>query len=644
MRFHATIYLMLLSCICHNAHAQIKTVELDEVTIEALPFEKFVSGSKVQKSDSLQLAILGQGTLSDYMQQNTTVYIKERGNKMMASVSFRGTGSSHTGVFWHGINLNSLTLGNADFNGFPLFLFDDVTVHYGGASSLHGSDAIGGSIHLNSRPNWTHGTGIQLRQDIGSYGNSFTGIKVNLGNGKWESKTRIFNRLLKNNFTYTITDRIGDRYDVVQKNAQVHNYGLLQEFNRKISNTGFLSLKGWVGKNYHQVQPMKVSSPDQSQSGDEILDRNMRLVGTYEHFFSKGILQSSFAYVWDYQLFNETDLIETKRLLADISYEWKISEKTVLKTGGDTKYIVPSVWSYADDLTEWRGDVFLSMNQELVDNWNLSLNARKTFAPYTKSPIAPSLSTSFLINKKDAKLTFRAQLERSYRVPTFNDRYWGDQGKPDLKSENGYSTEIGQNIQWRTGRCMLEFDLSTFYMIVDDWIIWKEETYVSDITGKEVRKWRPDNLKKVEAAGVEMDGNLKWQLNQGSFRIGAMYAYNQTVLLRGISDKDPSVGHQLPYTPKHRFGINANLLYKKYSLSINSYYTGRRYGMDVINEKIDDFVLTNLAVSRNFLLGNQVLSIEGQVLNLFDVEYQNIKRYAMPGSNYLISLNYIFKK
>lgn len=642
MKLSITIYFILVSCIFLETQAQIKTVELDEVTIEALPFEKFVSGSKTTKSDSLKMATLGQGTLSDYMQQNTTVYIKESGNKMLASVSFRGTGSTHTGVFWHGINLNSLTLGGADFNGFPLFLFDDITVHYGGASSLHGSDAIGGSIHLNSNPSWTVGSGIQIRQDIGSFGNNFTGIKVNLGDGKWESKTRVFNRLLKNNFTYTITDRIGDVYNVEQKNAEVHNYGLLQEFNRKISKSGFLSLKGWVGKNYHQVQPMTVTSPDQHQNGDEILDRNLRLVGSYEHFFDKGILQSGISYVWDYQLFNDADLIETKRLLADLSYEWNISNKTVLKAGGDAKYIVPLVYTYEDGLTELRGDVFLSVNQELVKNWNLGVNGRKTFVPFTATPIAPSISTSYLINKKNTDFTFRAQLERSYRVPTFNDRYWGDQGKPDLKSENGYSTELGHNIQWRKGRYLFEFDISTFYMIVDDWIIWKEETYVSHITGKEVTKWRPDNLKKVEASGIELDGKIKWQLNQGTFELGGMYAYNRTVLLLGISDGDPSAGLQLPYTPRHRFGLNASLLYKKYRFSINNYYTGKRTGMDVINEEINDFLLTNLVVSRNFSLGNQILSVEGQVLNMFDVEYQNVIRYAMPGRNYLISLNYIF--
>jgi vitamin B12 transporter len=609
--------------------AQMKTVELDEVTIEALPFEKFTTGSKTKKSDSLQMTILGQGTLSDYMQQNTTVYIKESGNKMLASVSFRGTGSSHTGVFWHGVNLNSLTLGNSDFNGFPLFLFDDITVHYGGASSLHGSDAIGGSIHLSSQPKWTEGSSVQLRQDVGSFGNYFTGVKVNLGNGKWESKTRVFNRLLKNNFTYSITDRVGDKYEVEQKNAEVHNYGLLQEFNSKISDNGYLSLKGWIGTNYHQVQPLMVTGPDENQSGDEIEDKNLRLIAEYEHFFKNGILLSGIGYVWDYQLFNETDVIETNRLLGNLSYEWNLSDKTVLKVGGNSKYIVPKVWSYDNNLTEWRGDVFLSLNQELIKNWKLSVNARKTFVPFTPSPVAPSISTSYLIDQGNVNFTFRGQVERSYRIPTFNDRYWGQQGRADLKSEKGYSLELGHNLEWQHSNFFMNFDVAAFYMKVDDWIAWKPSGNL----------WRPYNLKEVEVAGIELNNKWKWRLNQGEFELGGMYAYNRSVLLQGISDSDQSVGYQLPYTPKHRFGLHAILLYKTYRFSINSYYTGKRNGIDVINEEIDDFLLTNITMSKNISIGKQVLSVEGQILNVMDVDYQNVNRYAMPGRNYLLSLN-----
>lgn len=614
--------------------AQMKTVELNGITVEALPFEKFTTGSKIQKSDSLQMAILGQGTLSDFMQQNTTVYIQERGNKMLASVSFRGTGSSHTGVFWHGINLNSLTLGNSDFNAFPLFLFDDITVQYGGASSLHGSDAIGGSIHLSSRSEWADETSIQFRQDVGSFGNYFTGVKVYLGNGKWESKTKVFTRMLRNNFTYSITDRIGDNYEVEQKNAEIHNYGLLQEFNRKISTDGILSLKGWMGRNYHQIQPLMIAYPQENQSGDEIEDKNLRLIADYEHYFKKGTLFSSLGYVWDYQLYNETDVVETRRALANIGYEWILSDKTTIKTGGNAKYIVPNVWSYEDKLTETRADIFLSLTQDLSESWQLAVNARKTFVPFTSSPIAPSISASYLLHQNDWKFNFRGQVERSYRIPTFNDRYWGEQGRADLQSENGYSMEIGHNLEWKPSNFFMNFDMAAYYMKVDNWIVWKPSGNL----------WRPYNLKEVEVSGVELNTKWIWPLSTGEFELGGMYAYNRSVLSKGISDNDQSVGHQLPYTPVHRFGLHANLLLASYRFSITNYYTGQRNGIDVINEKIDDFLLTNISISKNISLGKHLLSVEGQILNVLDVEYQNVNRYAMPGRNYLLSVNFFINQ
>ena len=614
--------------------AQMKTVELEEVVVEALPFEKFSSGSKIEKSDSITMARLGQATLTDYMQQNTTVYIKEQGNNMLASVSFRGTGSSHTGVFWHGINLNALTLGNSDFNGYPLFLFDDIAVQYGGASSLHGSDAIGGSIHLNSNPKWTDGVSMQVQQDFGSFGNVFTGIKVNAGNGKWESKTRLFNRLLKNNFTYTITDRIGDTYKITQENASVSNLGALQEFNRKIKQHGYLSFKGWYGRNQNQVQPLMVTQPGEEQTGDEITNNNMRLVAEYSHFFNKGLLNSSLGYVWDNQhflnQFGEAFLIETKRGVATLEGEWDLHAKTTFKAGGNTKYIVPNVWSYEDNITEWRGDVFLSLTHALNPDWQLSANARKTFVPFTTSPVAPSLSTSYHVQSSNYQMKFRGQIERSFRVPTFNDRYWPLPGIEDrnLKSEHGYSGEFGHNFTYQKHNFAIQNDISTYYMKIDDWIMW-----VPDGTN-----WKPENKKKVEATGIELNTKLKWDFSRASLELGGMYAYNKAILLEGVSADDANLGNQLPYTPMHRGVLFAKYTFKNYQLSMVNSFTGKRIGLDQ-NEIIDGFAVADLDLGRNINLGKHLFSIEGKVLNVFDVDYQNVARYAMPGRNYLLSIN-----
>lgn len=613
--------------------AQTKTIELDEVIVEASPFQKYLAGSKMVKSDSLQLALLSNRTLADYLNQNSTVYIKEQGNAMLASISFRGTGASHTGVFWHGININSLTLGGTDFNSVPIFLFDEIAVHYGGASALHGSDAIGGSVHVHSKPAWTNGVNTQLRQDIGSFGNVFTGLKVNVGNGRWESRTKLFNRLLANNFTYQITDRLGDEYQVVQENAAVYNRAVMQEFNTLAGKSGYFSVKGWYGVNYNQVQPMMVTFKDQPQVGDEIENKNLRILAEYQHYQKRGSLNAGLGYVWDHQVFNLSDLIETKRAIASLDYEWEPGANTILKAGGNSQYIMPDVWSYDDDVNEWRGDVFVSLSQKITQNWTTSFNARRTFVPFVDAPVAPSVSMSYAFPLSQTELLFRIQAERSYRVPTFNDRYWGDWGRKDLKPEQGYSAETGFNLIHKPQNgSRVELDAAVYYMLVDDWIAWKPEGTI----------WRPYNLKEVKSSGLEFQAKYSNRFGATSLEAGSMYAYNRAVLQKGISDNDPAVGHQLPYTPIHRAGLYANLIWKEYTVSVSNQFIGARLGIDVINETVEAFALTDVRVGRQFKIGRQLITAEGSVLNLFDADYQNINRYAMPGRNYLLSVQLFF--
>jgi vitamin B12 transporter len=147
-------------------------------------------------------------------------------------------------------------------------------------------------------------------------------------------------------------------------------------------------------------------------------------------------------------------------------------------------------------------------------------------------------------------------------------------------------------------------------------------------------------LKEVESSGVETRMSYTHSFSKVDLELGGMYAFNRAILLRGITENDAAIGYQLPYTPAHRFGLFMNLIYNGFRLSIYNTFTGKRLGIDVINEEVDAFMLTDLHLSKNIILGKQQLAIEGQVRNLFDVHYQNVNRYAMPGRNFLLSVNF----
>ena len=55
-------------------------------------------------------------SLGDDLSIQTGAYFKEYGNGMLSSISYRGLGAAHTGVFFEGIPINSGLTGQTDFN------------------------------------------------------------------------------------------------------------------------------------------------------------------------------------------------------------------------------------------------------------------------------------------------------------------------------------------------------------------------------------------------------------------------------------------------------------------------------------------------------------------------------------------------
>ena len=408
----------------------------------------------------------------------------------------------------------------------------------------------------------------------------------------------------------------------------------------------YLSAQGWYGYNFHEIQPLMINSPDETQSDDHIQDKNLRLTADYHHFTQNGDFHSSLTYIRDYELFNDQDRIEVKHAEGSADYAWNMNENTMFNIGVKSQYIVPVVHAYANGAEEFRQDIYASFKKTIVPGLLATINARKSFVPQLNPPIAPSLSLEYTFNFTASLLKLRAIGDKSYRIPTFNERYWRDQGRKDLKPEEGFNYECGANYALSNGPQKLEIDLSIYYMLIDDWIAWQPTTFLSDRNGdgfaEQVYDWRPFNLKKVSARGLELSANYTTSFGNLDLNLRSQYALNKTTLLEGMTENDPSIGHQLPYTPLHRFSAFATLIKNNSSLNITGIYVGRRTGTDIINDQLDAYMAINGTISHQLHFKNQLIVISGSVKNIFNIKYQNIKSQAMPGTNYLVSVQYHF--
>src|SRR5690554_2183892 len=202
-------------------------IEIQEVVISDNLLKNY---SQTQKTETLSDSVIKRNPsfLTSLLNYNSLIYFKENGIGGASSPSFRGTTASQTAVIWNGININSQTLGQTDFNAVNSLSFDNITIKSGGGSALYGSSAIGGSIHLNNDLYFYDRFENELFLKYGSF-NTF--------DGRFQTKIASDKYSLQLGFTRSFSD---NDYDWVGKdrknlNGQFENSTFNANFGYKIN-------------------------------------------------------------------------------------------------------------------------------------------------------------------------------------------------------------------------------------------------------------------------------------------------------------------------------------------------------------------------------------------------------------------------
>lgn len=277
------LYLFLAFLTLTNlCYAQLDSLLLDAVEVRGIPFAKYVVGQKVVTADSAIKKQYAQNNIGDLLAATNPVYIRSYGNNMASGISFRGTGPSHTGVFWNGININSRTLGQSDFSLLPVAGTDEISLQYGSSGALYGSDAIGGTVHLNNHPNWREGLTLGINQGFGSFGTLQTSGFANFSKGKISIKSGGYFQESDNDFSYTIPS---NNRVVKQNNAGYKFYGFNQDVYIQLASNKLITFNGWFNSNQREIQPVMGNFTTETNQEDE----SIRLAAAYHH-------NSKFAY------------------------------------------------------------------------------------------------------------------------------------------------------------------------------------------------------------------------------------------------------------------------------------------------------------------------------------------------------------
>ncbi|MBL0742356.1 TonB-dependent receptor [Chryseolinea lacunae] len=598
------------------AKAQGDSVLLKPVTVYGLPDEKYLAGSQFYTLDSALQKQQDSRHLGEILAFQFPVYFRNYGNGMLSGISLRGTSPSHTAVRWNGININSFSLGQADFSILPTVAFSDVKVHAGGGSARYGSGAFGGTVLLSS----VGGSSdiLSVSQEVGSYGRYFTSLKGAFRIRKFSSTSSLYRVQAQNDFPIP---HLNER----QPHAAYWQQGIVEHAQYTISNARRITLDYWYNDAHKEIQPNLGSN----NNTDEQDDRNHRFVLSYEQNTAQGFSKITGGFVDDRIVFNN-NLTEIVRWIGSASHQFVVAESWHVSGSAEWNHIIGKIKEYGPTSpVEDRVDLAASVQKDFK-NVAWSFNLRQPFITHVSAPLLPYIGADVVLFKNAKQTwTLSANASKNFRAPTLNDRYWQDAGARDLLPETSYAAEAG--LTWRRQN----FNVNTrgFYQWVDQWIQW-----VPGAQGV----YRPRNVKQVRTDGVEAGIEDRVKIGPVVLQGKVAYQFTQAITEKTDNTDIASVGKQLIYTPVHTGSGTFGVLYGTWSLNMFLQYSGTRF-TDAANAAmyaLDPFLLADMSLNKSYAHGQHGFDFSVQLKNVFATDYQLYSGRAMPGRNINFKISY----
>ncbi|MCD6020057.1 MAG: hypothetical protein K0S53_3178 [Bacteroidetes bacterium] len=610
---------------------------LNEVVILENKQQLLQASRKANSIDSVTLARYQTSSLTDLLSGQSAIHVKSYGAGNIASTSMRGGNASQTAILWNGLNVNSPGLGMYDLSLVPIALFDDVAIEYGGGSTLWGSGAVGGAIHLKTKSLFNQGFHTKLSASMGSFGTQKINTGVLLSYKKIISSTKIYYNSSANNYPYKDTlDR--DNPDKILMNADYVMKGLMQEINILANPYQKINLRFWYNYAFRNLPTNYFTTNARNQT-----DENIKLNAdwNYAKYRFKSIIRG--AYFKDANEYNDSlrkthSKNYTHTIIAENDNTYQLRQHTFNVGANFTLYQLQSINEEDDGITSYSNQLhklaffaaykLMAFNSRL--NYNLSI--RKEFTSLTEIPFTGNTGIYYQLWKK---LAAKLNASSSYRQPTLYDLYWQPGGNPHLKPEESYDIEGGLEFKWVKKSLSLLMEGTYFNRHTKNWITWlpSDKGYVS-----------PKNIAEVYSRGTETKTELSYKNKEFSARLIFNTSYVLSTYTKNEQENDNSIGRQLIFTPRYTGQASISINYKKFNLLFNQAYTGYRFTSSDNTSWLYPYCIANLKGGYQYAFSNVSMEIFGSINNLFNKNYVVIANNPMPLRNYEIGLSMNYHK
>ncbi len=658
MRFHERGYSFIkkvsgLLLLAATAQAQqqdsLQLTHLREVSVTAPRSAREVMPGQQLQGATLQR--LGSQSVADAIRFFSGVQVKDYGGiGGLKTVDVRGMGTSHTGVFYDGIQLGNAQNGQIDLGKFSLDNMESITLYNGQKSNVFQPArdfAAASAIYLSSlKPHFEEGVRTHLRGTLktGSFGLFNPSLLWQQRISKKVSAT-LSTEWVNANGRYKFRYSKKNGYDTtaIRLNGDVNAVRVEAGLN------GVINGGEWSGKAYfynaeHGLPGFVVNGVfghvDRQWDRDIFVQSSFRkdiskhysllLNAKYANDYTRYLAPDSTALYVDNHYrqqevycsaANQFTITSWWNVGLSADFQWNRLDADLVNFAYPRRYTTLVAAATAINLTK-----FSAMASLLGTVVNEDVQ-RKVGAP-SQQQLTPAVFVSWQPFGPAWRL--KAFYKRIFRMPTFNDLYYSEIGNAYLNPE--FTTQYDLGLSWNktfTGKILQQLNIET-------------DAYYNHVTDKIVAmptvsqfRWTMMNLGKVEIRGVDVKAAAAWQIaNAVTLNTRLTYTYQHA---QDFTDpKSSYYGDQILYIPWHSGSFILGALYGKWDANYSLIYTGERYNgkANIPENYVQPWYTSDIALGRQLQWRKTAIRLCAQVNNLFNQYYDVVLNYPMPGRNY----------
>ncbi len=558
------------------------------------------------------------GSLSTALRSLSHIHFRQYGPGGIALISSRGGNSSQTDVLLGGISITNPQLGQVDASIVDVLGVEAVEVITGAHAGGVGTGAAGGRIELLPYLPSTNQATAHLSS--GSFGTRGGGLSI--GSVQGPVKFLVAGRFSRSDgdFEFLNEAAFPSAYQT-RKNADHTASGV-------VARLATIDGRSTVSFQTSQRERGLPGVAGGSSFGERQEDRSRRVWMSHDASLGLGSFQGRAMYQSGFIRYKNpvsgvddtgksnlaTAVIRLAHPFGPHTFSMGLRGEFADVTHPAIPSSVPSRQTYAINL---EGEI---ASRRVVLYPGVNADVRSTGKSRGVS-LSPRVGANVRV---DNAARIRSSAGRVQRIPSFNDLYWrsaGARGNPDLKPEDGWTTDVGVLIAPTTN---LLFDVSIFFRSMSNQIVWS-----TDIGGL----WTPQNVARTRAFGADLVFDVP-VTDVGATSINGKVTYSFV----SVVDMDRTQHRQLRYTPRQK--ANASVGVRRGGLKANATvgFTGTQNVTAGGSERLPAFLTSDMGVGFVFPYRRHHLSLIVDVHNLFNARYAVVQNYPMPLRNYSVKL------